>query len=78
MGWQSRTHTCTCGKTRAKPAGIPIPVIFTIVDHSEATLDYLALLTHNGIPFHELKFKEGWICSLMCNMSVQKGSVKNA
>jgi hypothetical protein len=49
-----------------------------VVDHPQATPDYLALLTHNGIPFHELKLKEGCICSLMRNMSVQKGLVKNA
>jgi hypothetical protein len=42
-----------------------------VVDHPEATPNYLALLTHNGL-------KEGCICSLMHNMSIQKGLVKNA
>lgn len=49
-----------------------------VVDHPAATPDYLALLTHNGIPAHELRLKPGCICSLMRNMSVQKGLVKNA
>lgn len=49
-----------------------------IDDHPEATPDYLTLLTHNGIPAHELRLKEGCVCSLMRNMSVQKGLVKNA
>ena len=47
-------------------------------DRPDFTPDYLALLTHNGIPSHELLLKEGCICSLMCNMSVPKGLVKNA
>jgi PIF1-like helicase len=46
-----------------------------VVDHPEATPDYLAMLTHNGIPFYELKLKEGCICSLMCNMSVSVATV---
>lgn len=49
-----------------------------IVDHPQATPDYLALLTQTGIPAHELRLKEGCICSLMRNMSVRKGLVKNA
>jgi hypothetical protein len=47
-------------------------------DHPDYTPDYLALLTHNGIPAHELLLKEGCICSLMRNMSISKGLVKNA
>jgi hypothetical protein len=45
-------------------------------DHPEATPDFLATLSQNGIPKHELRLKEGWICSLMRN--IQKGLVKNA
>lgn len=36
------------------------------------------MLTHNGVPSHQLDLKEGCICSLMRNMSVQNGLVKNA
>jgi hypothetical protein len=39
--------------------------------------DFLTLLNHNGIPLHHLRLKIGCICSLMRNMSVQKGLVKN-
>jgi hypothetical protein len=41
------------------------------------TPDFLAILSQNGIPKHELHLKQGCICSLMRNMSVQKGLVKN-
>ena len=49
-----------------------------ISNHPEATPDYLTMLTQNGIPVHQLQLKEGCICSLMRNMSVQHGLVKNA
>jgi hypothetical protein len=51
-----------------------------IEDHSEVTPDFLAILSQNGILKHELHLKQGCICSLMRNMSVQKGLVtrKNA
>lgn len=49
-----------------------------VYDHPEATPDYLAMLTQNGVPAHQLDLKEGCICSLMRNMSVQRGLVKNA
>jgi hypothetical protein len=49
-----------------------------IEDHPEVTPDFLAILSQNGIPKHELHLKQGCICSLMRNMSVQKGLVKNA
>jgi len=49
-----------------------------IEDHSEVTPDFLAILSQNGIPKHELHLKQGCICSLMHNMSVQKELVKNA
>jgi hypothetical protein len=40
--------------------------------------DYFSLLTHTGIPSHTLRLKPGCICTLMRNMSVTKGLVKNA
>ncbi|CAG8496235.1 7053_t:CDS:2 [Cetraspora pellucida] len=46
-------------------------------DHLFATPDYLAHLTHPGIPNHELKLKVGAICSIMRNISIDKGLVKN-
>jgi ATP-dependent DNA helicase PIF1 len=41
-------------------------------------LDYLTQLTHNGTPPHALRLKKGSICTLMRNMSIRKGLVKNA
>jgi hypothetical protein len=49
-----------------------------ITDHPVATADYLALLTHPGVPNHELHLKVGAICVLTCNLSIKKGLVKNA
>ncbi|CAG8835143.1 13400_t:CDS:1, partial [Racocetra persica] len=50
----------------------------TLNDHPFATPDYLANLTYPGIPNHELKLKVGAICSVMRNISINKGLVKNA
>jgi hypothetical protein len=47
-------------------------------ENNETDPDFLPLLTHNGIPLHHLRLKTGSICSLMRNMSVKKGLVKNA
>ena len=47
-------------------------------ENNETDPDFLSLLTHNGIPLHHLRLKTGAICSLMRNMSVEKGLVKNA
>jgi hypothetical protein len=44
----------------------------------EVTPDYLAVLTHNGIPPHLLRLKRGCVCCLMRNLSVRKGLVKKA
>ena len=44
----------------------------------EVTPDYLSVLTHNGIPPHLLQLKRGCVCSLMRNLSVHNGLVKNA
>ena len=47
-------------------------------ENNDTDPDFLSLLNHNGIPLHHLRLKVGAICSLMRNMSVQKGLVKNA
>ena len=47
-------------------------------DEPQCSLDFLALLKHNGIPPHHLQLKRGSICCLLRNMSVQKRLVKNA
>ncbi|KAE8224786.1 hypothetical protein CF319_g2364 [Tilletia indica] len=43
-----------------------------------ATLETVALLPHAGVPDHDLGLKEGQLCSLMRNISVEKGSVNHA
>lgn len=45
--------------------------------HDEATPDYLSLQTHNGIPGHLLWLKRGCVCTIMRNLSIQNGLVKN-
>jgi hypothetical protein len=45
---------------------------------SAAESDYLALLNEPGIPPHKLQVKVGTICSIMRNMSIDEGLVKNA
>ena len=47
-------------------------------DDDSLTPDYLAVLTHNGVPPHFLRLKKGCICTVMRNMSVRRGLVKNA
>jgi hypothetical protein len=44
----------------------------------DLTPDYLAVLTHNGVPPHVLRLKRGCVCSVMRNLSVRNGLVKNA
>src|SRR5215207_9176918 len=44
----------------------------------EGMLEYLHLLNENGVPPNILKLKAGCICSIMRNLSVEKGLVKNA
>ena len=44
----------------------------------DLTSDYLTVLSHNGVPPHILRLKKGCICTLMRNMSVRQGLVKNA
>jgi hypothetical protein len=48
------------------------------ITHEDTSPDHLALLTHNSVPPHLLRLKKGCICSLMRNMSIKKGLVKNA
>jgi len=47
-------------------------------DDPETIPDHLYTLTCNGVPPHILRLKQGCVCSLMRNMSVRKGLVKNA
>ncbi|KAE8195410.1 hypothetical protein CF336_g3094 [Tilletia laevis] len=47
-------------------------------DVTAATSQTLALLAHPGVPDHDLHLKVGQVCSLMRNMSVEKGLVKHA
>ncbi|CAG8534291.1 32780_t:CDS:2 [Gigaspora margarita] len=49
-----------------------------INDHPVATPDYLVQLTHPGIPNHSIRLKVRSICSIMRNISINKGLVKNA
>lgn len=48
-----------------------------INDHPVATPDYLVQLTHPGIPNHEIRLKVRSIYSIMRNISIDKGLVKN-
>ena len=41
-------------------------------------MDFLSLATEPGIPPHALRLKPGCICSIMRNLSVDDGLVKNA
>ena len=40
--------------------------------------DFLSLLTHAGVPSHELYLKLGAVYTIMRNMSLEKGLIKNA
>ena len=40
--------------------------------------DYLAMLNEPGVPPHMLRLKAGTICSIMRNLSIEEGLVKNA
>lgn len=44
---------------------------------ASTTLDYLSLLNEPGIPPNKLHLKPTMVCSLMRNLSVEKGLVKN-
>src|SRR5437764_13154116 len=39
--------------------------------------DYLQTVNENGIPLHELHLKVGSLCSIMRNLSIDHGLVKN-
>lgn len=44
----------------------------------DAITDYLSLVRGNRIPSHELHLKKGAVCTIMRNLSVERGLVKNA
>ena len=44
----------------------------------EETPEYLALLSHPGVPPHRLDLKVDCICAIQHNLSVEKGLVRNA
>jgi len=46
-------------------------------DDPAMSSDYLALLREPGIPAHELRLKPGTVCSLMRNLDIDEGLVKN-
>jgi hypothetical protein len=48
------------------------------VRQDEATPDFLSLQMHNGVPAHVLRLKRGCVCTVMRNLSVRKGLVKNS
>jgi hypothetical protein len=39
--------------------------------------DYLAMLDEPGVPPHQLHLKVGSLCSIMRNLCIEKGLVKN-
>src|ERR1700712_6006614 len=45
--------------------------------HGDVLADYLAMLAEPGIPPHRLCLKVGAICTVMRNLSLEKGLVKN-
>ena len=49
-----------------------------LANQTIATEDLLAVLKEPGVPPHALHLKEGAMCSIMRNLSVDKGLVKNA
>jgi hypothetical protein len=40
--------------------------------------DYLAIFNESGVPPHKLQLKVGIICSIIHNLFIQKGLIKNA
>ena len=51
MGMGTNSHTCTCSKTCAKPAGIPVPVMFTTGIHPSDPSDVEAPLPWGVVVF---------------------------
>lgn len=49
----------------------------TLKTPSPETAEFLALATEPGIPAHTLKLKPGCLCSIMRNLSIEQGLVKN-
>lgn len=50
----------------------------TTILPSGEVLEFLALLKEPGIPAHELSLKVGCLCTIMRNLSIDNGLVKNA
>jgi hypothetical protein len=50
----------------------PVPA-----DHPATTMDFLSLQRESGIPAQELSLKEGCICTIMRNLDINEGLVKN-
>jgi hypothetical protein len=40
-------------------------------------MDYLSLQRENGVPPHELNLKQGCVCTIMRNLDINEGLVKN-
>lgn len=49
-----------------------------MANHTIGIEDLLATLKEPGVPPHELRLKVGAVCSIMRNLAVDKGLVKNA
>lgn len=45
---------------------------------SSEIFDFLALLKEHGVPTHKLTLKVGSVCSVMQNLSIETGLIKNA
>jgi hypothetical protein len=46
--------------------------------HSDLLTDYLGILYKPSIPAHKLRLKVGAICTVVQNLSIKDGLVKNA
>ena len=46
-------------------------------NHPATSMDYLSLQQENGVPAHELNLKQGCVCTIMRNLDINEGSVKN-
>ena len=46
--------------------------------HGDVLADYLGMLNEPGIPSHKLMLKVGAICTVVRNLSIKDGLVKNA
>ena len=46
--------------------------------HSDVLTNYLSMLYEPSIPSHKLRLKVGAICTIIWNLSIKDGLVKNA